>query len=97
MAYRTTLEADDDIAAIFALGALEYGLPRAHSYVEGLFDVFESIARHPLLARLRDEFEQPVRFRHYGAHVVVYQEVDGDALVVRVLHGKQDLGRHFQA
>lgn len=97
MAYRTTLEADDDIAAIFALGALEYGLPRARSYVEGLFDVFELIGRHPLLARLRDEFEQPVRFRQYGAHVVADREVDGDALIVRVLHGKQDLGRHFQA
>ena len=97
MAYRTTLEADDDIAEIFALGALEYGLPRARAYVEGLFDVLEWVGRNPLLARLRDEFERPVRFRQYGAHVVVYLDVDGDALIVRVLHGKQDLGRHFQA
>lgn len=91
MAYRTTPEAEEDLAQLFALGILEHGMARAEAYVSDLLELFALIGREPLLMRLRDEYNPPVRIRQYKGHVVVYRDDDGDAVIIRILHWRQDL------
>ncbi|MDP3314577.1 MAG: type II toxin-antitoxin system RelE/ParE family toxin [Devosia sp.] len=95
MAYRTTFEAEEDIAKIFAAGIAEYGVVQAEAYISELLDVLALIGRQPLLMRLRDEYQPAVRFRVFRGHLVVYRDDDGDAVVVRVLHGRQDVSNEL--
>ncbi len=95
MAYRTTFEAEEDIAQLFAVGIAEHGMARAEAYISDLLDLLALIGREPLLMRLRDEYRPAVRLRAFRSHVVVYLEEDGDVLIVRVLHGRQDLSNEL--
>lgn len=90
MAYRLTNAAADDVTAIFARGAAEFGLAQAEKYHAGLERIFEFLAANPRAARERGEFSPPVRLHPFGVHVVVYRIVGDDILVVRVPHGRQD-------
>lgn len=90
MTYRTTVGADEDIAAVYVAGALRYGVEQAERYQDGLFTAFTLLATHPQMARLREEFTPPVRLHPYQAHMIVYIEDGPGILIVRVLHGRQD-------
>lgn len=45
------------------------------------------------MARVRGEFEPPVRIHPWKAHVIVYVIEGDDILVVRVRHGREDWAR----
>jgi toxin ParE1/3/4 len=90
MTYRTTIEADEDIAGAYVAGALQFGVDQAERYQDGLFAAFALLASQPRLARLRDEFTPPVRLHPYQAHMIVFVEEGAGVLIVRVLHGRQD-------
>ncbi|MGF7210838.1 toxin ParE1/3/4 [Skermanella aerolata] len=95
MNFKTTQKADEDIIAIYVYGAQEFGTAQAERYHAGLITSFEFLAEHPFAARERTEFNPPVRFHFYEAHVVVYVVTDEHVLIVRVLHGRQDWERHL--
>lgn len=42
------------------------------------------------MARERRELNPPMRLLPYHAHLIAYLVRDGDILIVRVLHGRQD-------
>lgn len=90
MTYRTTVEADRDIIEIYVLGAQQFGVAQSERYVDELFDTFELLAENPLMARERRELNPPMRLHPYHAHLIAYLVRDGDILIVRVLHGRQD-------
>jgi toxin ParE1/3/4 len=93
MIFRTSPQADEDIAEAYATGALHFGVPQAERYQNGLFDTFRTLAANPRMARERPEFEPPVRLHPYQAHIIVYIEDGAAILIVRVLHGRQDWER----
>ena len=95
MAYRTTREADNDIAGVFEFGALEYGFQRAEDYVDGLRDTLDRIGARPYIVRERTEFRPAVRIYPYNAHVVIYRIENEDALIIRILSARQDWKRHI--
>ncbi len=95
MAYRTTIEADEDIVRIYVQGVTNFGAGQADAYFEGLFETFEILAVNPQMARERSELSPPVRIHPYGSHVVAYMIEGEDILIVRVLHGSQDWERHL--
>ncbi|PPJ47297.1 type II toxin-antitoxin system RelE/ParE family toxin [Rhizobium sp. KAs_5_22] len=90
MTYRTTVEADRDIIEIYVLGAQQFGVAQSERYVDELFDSFELLAENPQMARERRELNPPMRLYPYHAHLIAYLVRDGDILIVRVLHGRQD-------
>ncbi len=52
------------------------------------------IAASPQIARERNELSPPARIHPCGSHVIVYvTEPDGDVLVVRVRHAREDWTR----
>lgn len=93
MTFRTTAQADEDIAEAYAAGALRYGEAQAERYQDGLFDKFRILAANPRLAHERREFAPPMRLHPYKAHMIVYVEDASGILIVRILHGRQDWER----
>ncbi|PJI45514.1 MAG: plasmid stabilization protein ParE [Rhizobium sp.] len=90
MTYRTTVEADRDIIEIYVLGAQQFGVAQSERYVDELFNTFVLLAENPNMARERRELNPPMRLHPYHAHLIAYLVRDGDILIVRVLHGRQD-------
>ena len=79
--------ARDDIESIYAMGAEDYGVEAADTYIDGLATVLDLLAGMPHLGRLRDEIDPPLRLYRYRAHHIVY-DVGQDAIVIlRILHG----------
>jgi toxin ParE1/3/4 len=95
MPYRTTRKADEDIIAIYVQGAMAFGTAQAERYHTDLIGTFDLLAANPAMARLRAQFDPPLRVHPHGAHVVVYLEDATGILIVRVLHKRQDPERHL--
>ena len=90
MAFRTTLEADNDIAKLYSFGALTFGLAAATDYAEGLRERFYFLSEFPRVARERREVSPPVRVFPYRSHVLAYRIEDEDVVILRVLHHSVD-------
>lgn len=96
MAYRITALAKEQIIEHYIYGLKAFGQKQADEYVTELHDCFDLLANQPELARLREEYDPPVRVHHHGKHYVVYQIIDGasDISIVAVLREESDLARH---
>ena len=95
MAYRTTRKAEQDIIGIYLWGCRQFGQKQAERYHAGLTQTLNLLGDNPRLARERAEFDPPVRMYPYQSHMIVYLLDDSGALIVRVLHGRQDWERHL--
>jgi toxin ParE1/3/4 len=70
----------------------------ADKYYDGLLDSFRWIEENPLAARERTEQGRNVRIHHYAVHAIVYSILgDGTILIIRVLHGRQDIRRGLRS
>lgn len=88
MAVRTTREADEDIASLYAYGLERYGRVAAEKYLAELLDAFDNLAANPYLARVRlVQDHRSIRLLPVGAYHVFYAVDDEDVVVVRVLYG----------
>lgn len=95
MSYRTTRQADQDIIDIYVRGAADFGVAQAERYHAGLVAVFDLLADNPHIARERAEFNPPVRLHPYQAHMIAYAVHGEGILIIRVLHGRQELERYL--
>jgi toxin ParE1/3/4 len=94
--FRTTPEADNDLAAIYEYGAVEFGPGQAEAYLEDLRLHFLFLAANPYAFRERAELSPPMRLCRFRAHEVIYVVVDEDVLIVRVLGARQDWHTHLE-
>jgi plasmid stabilization system protein ParE len=73
--------------------------PRAAGRLrEAVSDAAERLGRHPLAGHVRPEVsDRPLRFLPMpgSSYVLIYLVRDGEAHIVRVLHGARDLERAF--
>ena len=88
--YRLSLAAADDVADIFVTGACDFGVAQADVYHAGLERAFLFLADYPRAARLRVEISPPVRAFPYKAHLIVYDILGDDILILRVRHARED-------
>lgn len=93
MAFKLTRKAEEDLIAIHLAGVGEFGAARAEAYLADLIGTFDLLAGNPRLARIREEFEPPVRIHPHRAHIIVYQDVGADILIIRIRHGREDWAR----
>lgn len=93
--YRTTLQADTDIADIYVSGAINFGREAAETYQAKLFGAFRLLGSRPHMARERLELGRGIRLYPFKAHVIVYSASEDGILIVRVLHGRQDWAAHI--
>ena len=57
---------------------------------------FDLLAAMPAAGRRRDEIGQGVRSFVVGMYVIFYRVVGGSVEIVRVLHGRRDIGGAFE-
>jgi toxin ParE1/3/4 len=58
--------------------------------MRGLFREFERLVVLPEIARERTEYDPPVRIHPHRSHIIVYQVVDDQVLILRIRHGRED-------
>ena len=93
--YSLSRKADHDLEQIYEHSVLRFGLIQARTYLEGLFDLFASLAARPKMGREANDLQPGLRRSEHEAHVVFYKVDDTDVLIVRVLHRSMDTQRHF--
>ena len=90
-AYTLSRKAAEDLRAIAEYGASHHGAERAEVYVRELIKALERIAAYPRTHRLRNELRPALRIARQAAHVVVFHiQDDGDVLILRIRHGRED-------
>ena len=95
MRLRLSAFADTDLKGVYERGWDNFGEAQADRYYDGLLDAFERIRLHPQAARKRIVEGHEFRVRRYKSHSIVYQLLDDEIVITRVLHGAQDLKRNL--
>ena len=88
--YRLSVEASEDLIAIYIQGHERFGPLQTDPYQDELTALFGHLAAFPGLARLRLDYEPPVRVFAYKPHVIIYDEEPGGVVIQRVRHGHED-------
>lgn len=79
-----------DIEDIWAYTVETWSREQAESYLAGLDVAMFTLSEFPEMARLRPEFEPPVRIHPYRAHLIVYRFSDVAIDVIRILPARSD-------
>lgn len=90
MAYSLSAEASEDFRRIYLTGIRDFGVDQSEDYIEGLEKVLEFLADFPRAARERMEIVPPVRAHPYKSHLIVYEIVADDVLIIRIRSGRED-------
>lgn len=61
-------------------------------YADGLFALFDLLAKFPEMACEREEFTPPVRIHPSGSHLVIYRREGQGVEIMRILHAHQSDG-----
>jgi toxin ParE1/3/4 len=92
---RLTRAAREDLKAIGRYTQRTWGRRQRVAYLTQLDRHFHSLAQRPTLGHSCDDIRPGYRKDTEGVHAIFYREVDGGIEVVRILHGRMDLDRHF--
>jgi toxin ParE1/3/4 len=97
MAHRLAPRARADLDAIWEYLARESRSEAlADQQIDSITERFHLLARNPHLGRARDDdLGSGRRSFPVGQHVIVYRIVEGDVSILRVVHGRRDLGALF--
>jgi toxin ParE1/3/4 len=97
MAHRIAPRAETDLDDIWLYVARESAsIEIANRLIDTITDRFFVLGRFPYIGRSREEDLGPgYRSMPVGEYVVVYCVEDGDALILRVVHGRRDLEALF--
>ena len=94
--YRLTRQAAADLQDIYRYTRRTWGAAQAARYASQLQQCFTRLAVRPHTGRKREELQPPgLHSFVQGSHVIFYQPQPYGVLIVRVLHGSQDVGRHL--
>jgi toxin ParE1/3/4 len=95
--YRKTRRADEDLKEIYRYTRRTWGRAQAELYIRGLEQRFTALAENPLTGIAREDLQpESLRSVVHGSHVVFYQPQSYGVLIVRVLHGRQDVRAHLR-
>ncbi len=84
-----------DLEAIAEYTIEQFGIEQARDYRDQLKGCFEQLADNPGLGRAAEQLSAGLRRFEYRSHIIFYQAIDSDILVVRVLHYRMDVRRHL--
>ena len=88
--YRISEDAKTDLKRIYRRGIQEYGEAQAELYYEEFFNRFEQLAEQPYLYQAVDDIREGYRRSVCGADSIYYR-IDGDAVEIMSIIGRQDL------
>ena len=93
--YRFTRRAARDLEAIAEYTIDRFGIEQARHYRDQLGACFRQIADNPGLGRCAEQLGAGLRRYEYRSHIIFYQAVESDIMIVRVLHYRMDVRRHL--
>lgn len=80
---------------IYLVGIEMFGARQALRYQEDLDRCFQLLADHPGMGRYAGNTREGVRRHEHASHVIFYEEIDGDVLILAVAHAHQLRGLSF--
>jgi len=90
-------KAQDDLEGIVDFVGDASGPDRAEDLVRTIFGALEQIARMPGMGHRREDLtEEDLRFWPVFSYLIVYRPGSSPLEVIRVLHGRQDVGAELQ-
>jgi len=94
--YRLTRQAAADLRDIYRYTRRRWGKAQAERYTRQLQQCCTMLATRPQAGRQREELQPPALHSFVqGSHVIFYQPQPYGVLIVRILHGTQDVRRHL--
>lgn len=93
--YRLSRKAVSDLGQIWDYSARQWGVDQADRYVKLLARAFDDIATQRIVGRPTDDVRRGYRRWPVGSHVVYYRADGGIAVIIRILHKRMDVARHF--
>ena len=93
--YRFSGRATSDLEAIADFTIRRFGVDQARRYRDELSTCFSDLAKNPSLGRRAEQLAKGLRRFEHGSHIVFYVADDHGVLIVRVLHYRMDVRRHF--
>jgi toxin ParE1/3/4 len=97
MAYRLARDAEADLDEIWLHVAEDSGaIETAQKLIESIATTFDLLSEYPKMGRARDDLRREIRGDSVGNYIIFYRIVDDDVLILRVLHGRRDLGPLLQ-
>jgi toxin ParE1/3/4 len=94
--YRLTRQAEADLKGIYHYTRRTWGKAQAAKYTEQIGQCFVLLAERPHSGRKREDLKPPgLRSFVQGSHVIFYKPKSYGVLIVRLLHGNQDVRRQL--
>ncbi len=93
--YQLSRRAATDVDQIADYSIEQFGIKQARRYGDGLETCFQTLAENPGFGRSAEQFAPDLRRFEHQSHIVFYIPEDWGVLIVRVLHKKMDVPRHF--
>lgn len=93
--YKLSSDADHDMNDIFDYSIEEFGRKQAFDYAAKLHALFLKLTEQPEIGRRRNEIKIGLRSIPVGEHIVFYRILKNKIRILRVLHGRKDVPRHF--
>lgn len=90
MAYKFSRKAEEDLEVLTAHGIEQFGVAQAKRYYLGLIEALEFLSTYPQAAKARPELGRTTRGHPYRSHMIFYRPDDGDILIQRIRHGRED-------
>lgn len=90
-----TTEAERDLIDIYLYGIKQFGAAQAERYAQRLMQAIETAASHPSFGVDYSFVRAGLRRYEHTSHAIYYERRADRLLVLRILHGRMDPGRHI--
>ena len=93
--YKLTQDADRDVAQIYQDGSDMFGAIQAEKYARDMAKRFSFLAEKKIQGADCSHVVPQLRRADYVSHAIYYRHTDYGVLILRILHGRMDPGRHL--
>jgi len=94
--YKLTHDADSDVTQIYQDGLEMFGAAQAEKYAIDMANRFSFLAEKKIQGSDYSHVVTELRRADYVSHAIYYRHTDYGVLILRILHGRMDPGRHLQ-
>lgn len=91
-----SIDAEDDLVAIWRFGAEEWSPDIADAHANVLWRVCSRLTQNPELGKSRSELAEGLRSLPANPHVIFYRTSDSAIEIVRVIHQSEDVDTIFE-
>lgn len=91
-----TQAAERDLIEIYLYGIAQFGAAQAEEYTANLAQKMGLMAANPSFGADYGFVQRGLRRGEYISHAIYYRPNENGILVLRILHGRMDIGKQLQ-